>query len=56
VRDDATGRDALVPFVIGIGGSGGGSGGSASQSAPARVEQKLPRSLRKTYWYQRPLP
>jgi type IV pilus assembly protein PilY1 len=56
VRDDATGRDALVPFVIGTGGSGGGSGGSASQSAPARVEQKLLRSLRKTYWYQRPLP
>jgi type IV pilus assembly protein PilY1 len=56
VRDDATGRDALVPFVIGTGGSSGGSGGSASPGAPARLEQKLPRSLRKTYWYQRSLP
>jgi hypothetical protein len=58
VRDLATGANVVVPFVIGGGGAGAGAAmpSSASQHAPARVAQSLKKSIRKTYWYQRPLP
>ncbi|MEP6702732.1 MAG: PilC/PilY family type IV pilus protein, partial [Betaproteobacteria bacterium] len=56
LRDSATGRDVTVPFVIGAGGAAGSAAGLPSQNAPARIAQKLPKSIRKTYWYQRPVP
>jgi type IV pilus assembly protein PilY1 len=56
VRDAATGMDTLVPFVIGAGTTTGSLSGTPSQNAPARIVQQLPKSIRKTYWYQRPSP
>jgi type IV pilus assembly protein PilY1 len=54
VYDPVSGRNVTVPFVLGGGGTAGGAAGLPSQSAPARIAQKLPKSVRKTYWYQRP--
>jgi type IV pilus assembly protein PilY1 len=56
LRDAASGRDVTIPFLFGAGGAAGGTAGLASQAAPARIVQKLPKSIRKTYWYRRPLP
>ncbi|MEO8135179.1 MAG: hypothetical protein ABI831_14500, partial [Betaproteobacteria bacterium] len=51
VLDSATGRTVVLPYVIGAGGTAGGQPGSASQNAPAKIEVKLSKKRRKTYWF-----